>query len=399
MQVTGVITECNPFHEGHAYFLREARARTGCDYLIAAMSGSYVQRGEPAVFDKSVRTKALLEGGADLVLEIPPVCACGSAPCFAEGSVLLLSSLGLVGSLCFGSESGDGSALAETGRRLVSAEEDPAFQEELRRLLHEGRSFPAARQEALSRLGIAVPDSPNDLLAVEYCRAIEAHDLSLKPLAVRRTSAESAGSLRSRLRDGLLPPETYPACVRDQAGFDHEAPACILSPDDFSGQLLQALLSEEDLSVYMDVSKDLADRIRRLLPAYESFTSFAGLLKTRNMTYTRIMRSLLHILLGIREDDHRALRAAGYAGYARVLGFRRASSPLLTALSASSRIPLVTRMAGAGDGLSDLFRRDLDRSVRADFLYTRTSAMTAAAKGLPAGTGPRTEYERKLVIL
>ena len=170
-------------------------------------------------------------------------------------------------------------------------------------------------------------------------------------------------------------------------------------PDDFSGQLLQALLSGRDLSAFLDVSGDLSARIRRLLPEYVSFSSFADLVKTRNLTRTRVMRSLLHILLGIREEDHRALKEAGYIGYARVLGFQREAAPLLKALSENSSIPLLTKLAGAPETLPPLFREDLERSIRADFLYTRTAAMAAAGKGLRTASLPRTEYERKLVIL
>ena len=311
MRVTGAIMECNPFHEGHAWFLKKAREETGCDYLVSVMSGSYVQRGEPAVFDKSVRARALLEGGADLVLEIPLVCACSAGPVFADGAVRLLALLGLPDTLCFGSEAGDTDQVLAWGRDLAESEKDPAFHQAFRSFLQQGLSFPAARQRAMEALGRSVPLTPNDLLAAEYCRVLACEGLPLRPLAIPRTRAESATSLRERLRDGVLSPDTYPASVRRQAGFDSDPPSCVLSPDDFSGQLLQALLSGRDLSAFLDVSGDLSARIRRLLPEYVSFSSFADLVKTRNLTRTRVMRSLLHILLGIREEDHRALKEDG----------------------------------------------------------------------------------------
>ena len=123
MKVTGIIMECNPFHEGHEYLLREARKRTGADYIVTAMSGDYVQRGEPAVFDKYIRAEQILKAGADLVLELPLYAACGSAEYFARGGVFLLDRLGVVTDLCFGSESGDISYIMENARRLALAED------------------------------------------------------------------------------------------------------------------------------------------------------------------------------------------------------------------------------------------------------------------------------------
>ena len=123
MTVTGIIMECNPFHEGHAYLLKEARRRTGADYIVVALSGDYVQRGEPAVFDKYIRAEQVLRAGADLVLELPLYAACGSAEYFARGAVALLDRLGVVTDLCFGSESGDTDYIMRNARLLALAED------------------------------------------------------------------------------------------------------------------------------------------------------------------------------------------------------------------------------------------------------------------------------------
>ena len=122
MTVTGIIMECNPFHEGHAYLLEEARRQTGADYIIVVMSGDYVQRGEPAVFDKYIRAEQILQAGADLVLELPLYAACGSAEYFARGGIALLDRLGVVTDLCFGSESGDTEYIMKYARMLTLAE-------------------------------------------------------------------------------------------------------------------------------------------------------------------------------------------------------------------------------------------------------------------------------------
>ena len=127
MKITGVIMECNPFHEGHRYFLEQARAVTGCDRLIAVMSGDYVQRGEPAILPKEIRARALLEHGADLVLELPLYYACGGAEYFARGAVTLLDRLGAVTDLCFGSECGSTEEILQAARTLYDCEQDPVW--------------------------------------------------------------------------------------------------------------------------------------------------------------------------------------------------------------------------------------------------------------------------------
>ena len=119
MRTAGIIAECNPFHEGHAHLLRRARSVSGADYVIVVLSGDYVQRGAPAIQDKYLRTRAVLEGGADLVLELPLYYACGAADYFARGAVTLLARLNVVTDLVFGSESADLNALLKADRKSV----------------------------------------------------------------------------------------------------------------------------------------------------------------------------------------------------------------------------------------------------------------------------------------
>ena len=148
MKTVGIIAEYNPFHNGHAYQFAKARQEAGADFLVIAMSGGFVQRGEPAVFDKYTRTAMALSAGADVVLEIPSVFACASAEDFAACGVALLSGIGVVDGLCFGCETADPSLLAEAA--AVLAQEPEAFQAALRERLKSGMSYPAARAEALA---------------------------------------------------------------------------------------------------------------------------------------------------------------------------------------------------------------------------------------------------------
>ena len=183
MRSIGIICEYNPFHNGHARQLRLAREAIGEDCaLVCLMSGNYVQRGEPAIFPKALRAEAALRCGADLVLELPLNAALSSAEGFAAGGVSILTALGC-DYLCYGSESDDNNLIMSTARANL----DPAFDALLRAELATGCSYPAARQKAIERLGAGAGlCSPNDILAVEYCKAILKQGSPLRPLSVRR---------------------------------------------------------------------------------------------------------------------------------------------------------------------------------------------------------------------
>ena len=190
LKTTGIIVEYNPLHPGHIYHMEQARKQTGADYLIAVMSGSFVQRGAPALLDKYTRTRMALLAGADIVIELPVCFATGSAGDFAAGAVSLLDKLGCVDVLCFGSESGDIS-LFEKAATLLQCE-SAAFSNALKKALKSGLSFPAARQQALllcldmakdmpstacpdnnstAEQTVALLSSPNNLLGLEYTLA------------------------------------------------------------------------------------------------------------------------------------------------------------------------------------------------------------------------------------
>ncbi len=401
--ITGIIAEYNPFHKGHGYQIEKVRELTGDRYVLVIMSGDFVQRGAPAIFDKYARTRMALLGGADAVLELPSCRACGSAEYFAKGAVEILDALGCVEHLCFGSESGDAAACQTLGRIL--AREPEEFQESLKKILKEGLSFPAARKKALtvylenhssenSQTGILemlrLLDSPNNLLGIEYCKALSLLNSQITPVTIKREGAgyhekEISWSMPSAtaLRRALVGTERAEASISgllfhaqpdSVAAFTEEllSSQCPVTEDDFSLLLKYRLLllTVEELAAFADVSLDLARRIRRELNHFASFSQFISLLKTREMTYTRISRALLHILLSITQED-----MAEAPGYVRLLGFRKESSPLLRRLQDSSRIPIVTKAADYRKQIpkdqwkgfeKDLFCADLYESVKAE---------------------------------
>ncbi|MBP3217819.1 MAG: nucleotidyltransferase family protein [Lachnospiraceae bacterium] len=377
MKVLGIIAECNPFHEGHAHLLREAQAASGADYTVVVLSGDYVQRGAPAIQDKYVRTRKVLEGGADLVLELPLYYACGAADYFARGAVSLLSGLNMITDLAFGSESADLDLLRDAAAALRHRSGDE-FHDALLTQLRQGKSYAAAQAAFLP----ALPRHPNDLLAAQYLAALEEASgaVSVRIHPVRRIQVPSASDRRSEM---LASPER------------REAP--YLSPDDFSGALLMRLLEhQEDLQAFADVSDSLADRIRTQLPAYTDYSGFTALLKTRDLTYTRVARSLLHILLDIRKEDLALLKNRGITPYARVLGIRSSASSLLAQITQQAAFPVITRVSEADQLLADEVLSLFQKELRAAWLYDLTAA---GVQGLSPSekNGAVPEYGRRLI--
>lgn len=382
MKVNGIIAEYNPFHNGHKYQLTESLRLTDAQYTVIVMSGNFVQRGTPALVDKYCRTEMALLNGADLVLELPALFATASAEYFATGAVSLLDQLGVVTELCFGSESGDAQLLRQIAEILL--DEPKAYAQSLKKYLRQGLSYPNARTEALIQnypflnQYKSVFSSPNNILGIEYIKAILKSNSSMKPVTIQRTGAGyhsrlpkedqcSALAIRQALYagadDGFLKssmPKGAAKVLTEQL-----AKTGPVRNNDFSDMLYYKLTNEKNTGFesYLDVSSDLSDRICRRLDDYRSFDGFCDLLKTKEMTYTRISRCLLHILLDIKKSDMERATALGYTPYARVLGFRRAASPLLGEIKEHADIPLVTKLADAesflGRGALDMLRQNI----------------------------------------
>ena len=377
--ITGIIAEYNPFHNGHAYQIEQARLLTGCDFLVVVMSGDYVQRGAPAVFDKYTRARMALACGADLVLELPVACSCASAEFFASGAVSLLDGLGCVDFLCFGSESGDLQSLMEPARIL--AKESPVFQEALRRGLSLGLSFPAARKEAFRACASNpdILDLPNNILGIEYLKALLQRESSIKPVTIKRkgqgyhdtlldSGFASASGIRRFLKQEEAPLSALPALKESlpdpvmEVLKDTLAHTLPVWEEDFSTLLRYELLrqSASDLTRYADISPDLGRRLKNCADKFSSFSEFVALVKTKDVTYTRITRALFHILLNLTGEDTRNSVAMPYA---RILGFRKDHSRILGLLKENSRIPIIPKAADyktyLTPDLQPLFEKDL----------------------------------------
>lgn len=358
MKIVGLIAEYNPFHNGHQYHIEKAREITGADAVIVVMSGNFVQRGTPAIMPKHLRTEAALKGGASVVIELPVCYATGSAEYFAYGAVSIFEKLGCIDSICFGSECGNIEVLQDLAK--IIHDEPKQYKESLSLYLRQGDSFPLARQKAMkdflkSNVADSILGEPNNILGIEYLKALYRLDSKIKPYTIQRVgshyhndylqkSYSSASAIRKAMSQTMeldefdienQMPTSCASLIKEAYGQRYPIYA-----NDFSLLLKYKLLTENKKSLmeYADVSEELANRILNSLNDYVSFEQFCELLKTKEMTYARISRALIHILLDIKNEDLSEI------AYARVLGFRDDNSEVLSQIKRHATISLVTKL-------------------------------------------------------
>lgn len=380
MKIAGIIAEYNPFHNGHAYHLDQVRQKSNADYLIIVMSGNFMQRGVPAMLDKYNRAKMALMNGADLVLELPCMYACSSAEYFANGAVTLLNNLGVVDSIGFGCENDNLQTLKNVASMLT--DEPAEYSRILQDSLRKGLAYPVARNIALNEClwdlanDKSLLSSPNNILAVEYLKALYKLNSTITPIAIKREGADyndsklnNSYSSALAIRNVLFTPPK--AGESSQSKFEllkSHVPESVyellqeqylytlpVTSDDFSALLHYKLLleSEKGYDEYLDVSKDLSDKIKKNINSYTNFDSFCMLLKSKEITYTRICRCMIHILLNIKKTDLADCTGESLIPYARVLGFKSDSSALLKEIKENSSVPLISVAADARDFLNN----------------------------------------------
>lgn len=418
MRVVALITEYNPFHNGHLHHINEAKRITDADFVVVVMSGNFVQRGAPAIIDKYSRTEMALEHGVDLVIELPTCYSVSSAEYYALGAVSILNRLGVVNYLCFGSEAGDIEVLKYIAGIL--SEEPEEYKIFLLDYIKSGMSFPVARTNALIDyykikgqyeypFGDGYGDNsnklmsvdyikdvlskPNNVLGIEYIKALNKLNSPIEPITIERIGANyhetalldtsfniaSATAVREHITDNYdfhdikpyVPPKTYGILTRNQ---NKTFP---LQVNDISLLLYYKLLSEtkESLIEYTDVDAPLANKIINSKEALTSFSEYVSLLKSKQLTYTRISRSLLHILLNIKKPDMSAYINSGITEYARILGFNLNSSQLIKAIKMSDGILLINKVPDAFEKLSPIGNNMLNSDVNATHLYNKIASV------------------------
>lgn len=445
MKTIGIIAEYNPFHNGHAYQIEEIRKRTHADFVVAAMSGDFVQRGAPAIIDKYARTKMALSCGVDLVIELPTLWATASAEHFAMAGVTLFEKMGCIDGICFGAETDDLAQL--TSLADILAHEPADYQKALASYLKKGMAFPAARAKALAPVTdfslseiSSLLNAPNNILALEYLKAINRRHLRLTPYIIRREGAgyhdadlTMPNASATAIRKALSAPTMHSAMQTLSAADTQESAAtknlallrdtmpddafAILASyleeyasvevDDFSSILGYLLLSRsrEGFSNIADCNADISNRLIKNLYSFDSFLEFCERNKSRDITYTRMSRILTHLLLGHTQADYNATKQLDYIPYLRILGFRKASSGLLKELKHTATVPVIAKLAGARSQLTPEAFSLLEKDIFAADLYEQIMQQKANGKLFTSyasalthkKTTPRSEYTREIV--
>lgn len=415
MNITGIIAEYNPFHNGHAYQLARAKEETKADFLLIVMSGNFVQRGMPALLDKWTRANMALSAGADLVLELPPLWSTASAEYFAHASIALLNQLGCVASLSYGCETPNSDLWAAICTLLK--QEPPAYHKILVQCLKKGMNYAAARDYTLQKLlpqaepgaVAAILRSPNNILALEYHRAVHALKAGIQLYPILRKghgyhsgdldgTYVSAYSIRRWLsghsNHTLSPLKAALPAAAYRLLEDYQSVSPFLFAQDCSQMLHYCLLAnaEHGFARFADCTPQFSNKICKSLDSYTDFSQFCRLMKSKDITYARISRCLLHILLDIRQEDYAFWRSRSYIPYARILGFRRQSGALLSYIKKHSKIPLLGQAKDASRILTTQQLAFFDKHLFADSIY---SALSTAKSGHPLAN----EYRRQLVIL
>lgn len=349
-KVLGIIAEYNPFHNGHLYHLESSKKLTGCDYSIAIISGNFTQRGSTSIINKWEKTKMALSNGIDLVIELPVLYSISSAENFADGAIKILNSLGIVDYLSFGAETSDVNVLKNIADVLYA--EPNEYKNILSHELKKGVSFPKARENALLmylndiRTYSGVLSSPNNILGIEYLKALKKYKSEINPICVKRIESEynstnfsndiaSATAIRSLVKNKsfeiiktLLPSDTYSILI-DNIKNGH----IIEDLNIFEKEIIYVLrkMSIEEIANLPDVSEGLEFAIKDAANSCNSIVEFLSMVKSKRYTSTRIQRILLYALLGITKKDMEVSKNT--LPYVRVLGFNENGKKLVSEIS------------------------------------------------------------------
>ena len=349
MKVSGIVCEYNPFHNGHNYHIKKTR-ENGATHIVAVMSGNFVQRGDVAVISKFERAKAAVQNGVDLVLELPVPYALSSAEGFASAALYILNSIGCVDELSFGSECGNIDTLVDAAKASMACSESP----QLRKLLDSGYSYPSAVHElAEQQYGKALGDlfgSANNILAIEYIKAISNLNSRIKPFTVKRKNAghdqtdvvenfASASFIRQNVKDitysDLMPKSMFQTLSAAVANGETASMANL----EKAVMYRMRTITPAQLRNVPDVGQGLEYRIYEARSA-STVQEMMEQIKTKRYTMSRIRRIFLNALLGITKDDIKTPPA-----YARILAVNERGTDILAIAKQKSRLHMSTSLA------------------------------------------------------
>ncbi len=404
MKHVGIIAEYNPFHKGHEYQILKIKKLYPEKNIVIALSGDYVQRGEPAVFPKSVRTKCALIGGADIIIGMPSLYSSASSEHFACAGVNILYKTGIIDTLCFGAECDDINVLSELADIFLYEPEN--YQKYLKTFLSEGMSFPKARANAIKN---AYPEKkyedvlqyPNNILAIDYIKAIRKYNIPITPFVIKRSHNNhnsidtdnvicSSTAIRKALSKNDTINSLLPANVSELINDD----PCALPifSDDFLSFLQSRLIEEKGaLSQYYEVSEELCNTINRLSILPSSFDSLIDSLSGKHTTNARIRRALLNVMLS-RSKELMNEHSADKVEYIRLSGFKESASKLIKTMQETCTVPVINKPANAYKVLSSSGKALFDREVYENSIYRQ---MFYNKYGIIL----KNEYEQSVIIV
>ena len=395
MKVTGIIAEYDPFQNGHSYHIKKAKEMTGADAIVVVMSGHFTQRGMPAFFRRDARVRMAVDGGADLVIELPYIYACNSSHEFARGAAGILNGIGCVDALVFGAETDDMDTLGRAAR--AAAGTDDRSSAYIKEEMKNGVSYPEALTRSVEKIygaqTAAVLREPNNLLGIEYMKALRELGSGIKPFIVGRRSAAHGESLEmlherkqeQRIASGtavrkavyaggaraaeMLVPDTSFSIISGyerSSGFSFTEYRDKIKKNMFELLKYKIITSDEsELAEVYGVTEGLENRLKSCISGAEDIDGLIDSVKSKRYTRARISRTLMHLLINLRTTDFETLRETYCA---RVLGFSPTGGKLLRLMSESSAIPVFSNLSRL-DKRSPEAARVLKYDMRASDVY------------------------------
>lgn len=406
MSIAAIIAEYNPFHTGHLYQINEVRKITGADSIVVIMSGNYVQRGFPAIFDKYTRTRMALSCGCDAVFELPVYFSCGSAEYFASGAVNLVASLGCVDYLCFGCETDNLILIKEISEILLK--EPKEYIANLQTFLKQKRPYAESRIKALLSMYPSekhdeikyILSSPNSILAIEYMKAILKKNYKLKPVIIKRKHDYHSTSLSSHFASASAIRRILKYGGEISGAYRYIPDSCIslfkkafpVFENDFSDFLTYRLLFENNFEKYLDVNIFMSNSLKNNLRGCTLYTDYAACISGKHITTGRANRALMHIMLDITCDAMKLYVPDNTNRYIRLLGFRKSGAKILGIIKKKSTLPLIIKMSDSRKVLDNKTLLMLEHNVKCDDLYYAVVRKKYNVKGL------KNEYTTGMIV-
>lgn len=340
MEIIGIIAEYNPFHNGHLYHLEEIKKRYPDSTVILILNGYFLERGIISLESKEEKTRLALKYGVDLVIELPFIFGSNSADTFANASLELLNALH-VNRLIFGSESNDINMLKEAAKKQM----DPSFDIEVQKYLKEGINYPTALNKALN-INIC---EPNDLLGVSYIKAIYQNNYSIEVETIKRTNSYhditsndkiiSASNIRIKVLN-----------KEDISKYIPEGKINNINEELLFNLIKTKIITDDNLDKYLSVDEGIDNRLKKVITKVNSLDELVKEVKTKRYTYNRIMRMLIHILIGLTKEDKKNIT---HNEYIRILGLNENGQKYINKIKKELTLPLVSKFTSINSKIKD----------------------------------------------